>query len=112
MPQLTYFNGARCTVRRIDGALIAASASAHVPLLYQHVLSNQWDKAIRLCRFVKDTALWACLVGGLYRLPEHPVLLLLLHLLYILHLFYILLLLLLLLLHFPLLFLLLPRAFV
>lgn len=63
VPQLTYFNGARCTVRRIDGALIAASASAHVPLLYQHVLSNQWDRAIRLCRFARDNALWACLAA-------------------------------------------------
>mmetsp|Transcript_45447 Transcript_45447/g.72922 ORF Transcript_45447/g.72922 Transcript_45447/m.72922 type:complete len:761 (-) Transcript_45447:178-2460(-) len=62
-PQLTYFNGARCTVRRIDGALISASVSAHVPLLYQHVLSNQWDRAIRLCRFVRDDALWACLAA-------------------------------------------------
>jgi intraflagellar transport protein 80 len=50
-------------VRRIDGALISASVSAHVPLLYQHVLSNQWDRAIRLCRFVRDDALWACLAA-------------------------------------------------
>ena len=63
VPQLTYFNGARCTVRRIDGALITASASSHVPTLYQHVLGNQWDRAIRLCRFVKDESLWSCLAA-------------------------------------------------
>eukprot|EP00227_Mantoniella_beaufortii_P020105 CAMPEP_0197575096 /NCGR_PEP_ID=MMETSP1326-20131121/609_1 /TAXON_ID=1155430 /ORGANISM="Genus nov. species nov., Strain RCC2288" /LENGTH=759 /DNA_ID=CAMNT_0043137801 /DNA_START=154 /DNA_END=2433 /DNA_ORIENTATION=+ len=63
VPQLTYFNGARCTVRRIDGARIAASASPHIPLLYEHMLSNQWDKAIRMCRFVKDNSLWACLAA-------------------------------------------------
>ena len=30
---------------------------------YQHVLANQWDRAIRLCRFVKDDAVWSCLAA-------------------------------------------------
>lgn len=63
VPQLQYFQGSRCTVRRIDGALITSNVNSHVGLLYKHVLSNSWDKAIRLCRFVKDNSLWGCLAA-------------------------------------------------
>ena len=50
-------------MRRVDGARIACSVSAHAPVLYKHVLANQWDRAIRLCRFVKDDSMWACLAA-------------------------------------------------
>ena len=62
-PRIVAFDGARCTVRRVDGARIACSVSAHAPVLYRHVLANQWDRAIRLCRFVKDDSMWACLAA-------------------------------------------------
>lgn len=61
--RLTYFDGKRAAVRRVDGAVIHVGVSAHVPTLYQHVLANQWDRAIRLCRFVKDDAMWSCLAA-------------------------------------------------
>ena len=61
--KIVSFDGARCTVRRMDGARISCSVSAHVPVLYRHVLSGQWDAAIRLCRFVKDDSMWACLAA-------------------------------------------------
>ena len=52
------FDGKRNAVRRVDGAVIHGR-SAHVPTLYQHVLANQWDRAIRLCRFSRTTP-WSC----------------------------------------------------
>lgn len=32
-------------------------------LLYEYVGALQWDKAIRLCRHVRDSCLWACLAA-------------------------------------------------
>merc|ERR1712100_839309 len=35
----------------------------HSSLLYEYVQSVEWESAARLCRFVKDQSLWACLAA-------------------------------------------------
>eukprot|EP00026_Physarum_polycephalum_P003964 Phypoly_transcript_03981.p1 GENE.Phypoly_transcript_03981~~Phypoly_transcript_03981.p1 ORF type:complete len:761 (+),score=98.06 Phypoly_transcript_03981:1-2283(+) len=59
--QLVTFYGNLCTGRRADGSLISASVSPYPILLYQYVERNEWESAIRLCRFVKDQQLWSTL---------------------------------------------------
>merc|ERR1711988_629408 len=55
--------GTRVTARRTDGTLIATGISPYPPLLFEHVAKSNWESAIRLCRFVKDKPLWACLAA-------------------------------------------------
>eukprot|EP00697_Spironema_sp_BW2_P009564 gnl/Spiro4/24517_TR12154_c0_g1_i1.p1 gnl/Spiro4/24517_TR12154_c0_g1~~gnl/Spiro4/24517_TR12154_c0_g1_i1.p1 ORF type:complete len:763 (+),score=251.36 gnl/Spiro4/24517_TR12154_c0_g1_i1:87-2375(+) len=57
------FNGSRATVRRLDGALLAINVSSYAATLSQLAASRQWDHAMRLCRFVKEDFMWACLAG-------------------------------------------------
>mmetsp|Transcript_39397 Transcript_39397/g.47784 ORF Transcript_39397/g.47784 Transcript_39397/m.47784 type:complete len:763 (-) Transcript_39397:804-3092(-) len=63
VPKICYFYGSRVTIRRSDGALVTASVSQYPLLLYEHVSNHQWEKATRLCRYVKDRGLWACLAA-------------------------------------------------
>ncbi len=37
--------------------------SPYPKMLYENIEINDFDKTIRMCRFVKDYALWACLAG-------------------------------------------------
>ncbi|CAM6088739.1 unnamed protein product [Calypogeia fissa] len=61
--KLQGFWGSRCSIRCKDGAMIFVDVSPYPSLLFEHVRAKQWDLAIRLCRFVKDNLLWACLAG-------------------------------------------------
>ncbi|XP_047130740.2 intraflagellar transport protein 80 homolog isoform X1 [Hydra vulgaris] len=61
--QLLNFVGTYCTMRRGDGALCSTSVSPYPAFLHKFVNKNSWNEAIRLCRFVKDKTLWACLAG-------------------------------------------------
>lgn len=51
---MTQFTGNLCTVRRLDGALATLSISPYPKMLYEHVDKADFEKAIRLCRFVKE----------------------------------------------------------
>ena len=59
------FDGNRATIRGGDGAVattsVSSSSAAFFPALHAHCAEKQWDRAIRLCRFVRDDALWATL---------------------------------------------------
>ena len=57
------FNGTLCTVRRIDGGLATLQVSPYPRVLYEHVDKAQFEQAIRLCRFVKESTLWATLAA-------------------------------------------------
>lgn len=63
MPQITSFFGTRVNIRRTDGALLNAKVSPYPSLLYEFVSRSKWEEATRLCRFVKQNELWACLAG-------------------------------------------------
>ena len=43
--------------------ILSFSVSPFPAILHQHAASSKWEAATRLCRFVKDPALWACLAG-------------------------------------------------
>ncbi|KAF0693598.1 Aste57867_15463 [Aphanomyces stellatus] len=60
---VTSFVGPRFTVRRADGAILAGAVSPYPTVLYEFTSANEWDKAVRLCRFVKTKSLWTCLAG-------------------------------------------------
>lgn len=62
-PQLLSFIGNHCTLRRSDGALTVASVSPFPAILHQNTAAGKWDAAVKLCRFVKEPALWGCLAG-------------------------------------------------
>lgn len=62
------FSGSLCTVRRVDGRVATLSCSPYPPLLFESAERDQWERAIRLCRFVKDPTLWYVLAAmALYR---------------------------------------------
>jgi len=62
------FRGTRVTVRRSDGAIVTFSISPYPSLLERFCSNNEWEPALRLCRYVKSKQLWAALaamaVGG------------------------------------------------
>ncbi|XP_070801121.1 intraflagellar transport protein 80 homolog [Pituophis catenifer annectens] len=62
-PQILSFVGNQVTIRRADGSLIHISVSPYPAILHEYVNNLKWEDAIRLCRFVKDQTLWACLAA-------------------------------------------------
>jgi len=63
MATMTSFTGNLCQVRRLDGATATLSISPYPKILYELVDKADFEKAIRLCRFVKEKTLWACLAA-------------------------------------------------
>lgn len=61
--QVQLFTGSKAMVRRSDGALVMVAVSPYPQVLYDLVRTQQWEKATRLCRVTKDTALWASLAA-------------------------------------------------
>jgi intraflagellar transport protein 80 len=57
--ELMSFTGSHVTLRRADGSKCALYISPYPTLLYQLHDKGHWDKAIRLCRFVKLPEMWA-----------------------------------------------------
>jgi len=47
------YAGAKVLVRRSDGVLVAVATSPYPEMLYDMIKQNMWDKATRLCRFIK-----------------------------------------------------------
>lgn len=39
------------------------STALHVPMLYEFVTRSGWEEAARLCRFVREQAMWGALCG-------------------------------------------------
>ena len=54
---ITQFNGNIVTVRRLDGSLGTLGISPYPKMLYEHVDKTDFEKAIRMCRFVKEQTL-------------------------------------------------------
>lgn len=57
------FFGSRCNIRKWDGSIATVNSSPYPILLYELVEKKAWESAIRLCRYVKDKSIWACLVA-------------------------------------------------
>jgi intraflagellar transport protein 80 len=65
-PLIVNFTGNHCTLRRSDGAVISTSISPFPAVLHNQErpsAGGSLEGAVRLCRFVKDSALWAVLAG-------------------------------------------------
>ncbi|XP_059177555.1 intraflagellar transport protein 80 homolog [Physella acuta] len=62
-PQLVGFLGSHLILRRSEGSLVSASISPYPTVLHAYTMNNKWDDAVRLCRFVKEENLWACLAA-------------------------------------------------
>jgi intraflagellar transport protein 80 len=63
MTQMMAFFGAQITIRRKDGGLVNVAISPYPSILFEFCEKQRWEKAIRLCRFVKEQTLWACLAA-------------------------------------------------
>eukprot|EP00357_Protocruzia_adherens_P036295 CAMPEP_0115012696 /NCGR_PEP_ID=MMETSP0216-20121206/24908_1 /TAXON_ID=223996 /ORGANISM="Protocruzia adherens, Strain Boccale" /LENGTH=748 /DNA_ID=CAMNT_0002381837 /DNA_START=628 /DNA_END=2874 /DNA_ORIENTATION=+ len=63
MGQMLSFAGSYCQFRRIDGAQVTLAVSPYPCVLYEHADKTHWEKAIKLCRYVKEPTLWACLAA-------------------------------------------------
>ncbi|XP_065412960.1 intraflagellar transport protein 80 homolog isoform X2 [Chrysemys picta bellii] len=62
-PHIVRFVGNQVTIRRADGSLIHLNMSPYPAILHEYVSSSKWEDAVRLCRFVKDQTMWACLAA-------------------------------------------------
>lgn len=62
-PTIVLFSGNSISVRRADGSLVTTAVSPYPGMLFEYTQSNRWSEATKLCRFVKDETLWACLAG-------------------------------------------------
>ncbi|KAJ9526633.1 hypothetical protein QJQ45_017601 [Haematococcus lacustris] len=60
---IQYFSGSKALIRRSDGVLVSVATSPYPLALYDLVKTGQWDKATRLCRFIKDPSMWASLAA-------------------------------------------------
>lgn len=60
---LVNFVNTYCSMRRGDGALCSTNISPYPAFLHKYVKESKWAEAVRLCRFAKDSSLWACLAG-------------------------------------------------
>uniref|UniRef100_A0A2K6FTH6 Intraflagellar transport protein 80 homolog n=1 Tax=Propithecus coquereli TaxID=379532 RepID=A0A2K6FTH6_PROCO len=62
-PHIVSFVGNQVTIRRADGSLVHISISPYPAILHEYISSLKWEDAVRLCRFVKEQTLWACLAA-------------------------------------------------
>lgn len=62
-PELRSFIGNTAIVRQGTGATTSVGILPYPTILHQLVSSDRWEEAIRLCRFVKEKSLWACLAA-------------------------------------------------
>ncbi|XP_062355287.1 intraflagellar transport protein 80 homolog [Cinclus cinclus] len=62
-PGIVSFVGTQVTVRRWEGSLVHLPVSPYPAVLQHHVTSSRWRDGLRLCRFLKDQTLWACLAA-------------------------------------------------
>mmetsp|Transcript_12103 Transcript_12103/g.27941 ORF Transcript_12103/g.27941 Transcript_12103/m.27941 type:complete len:770 (-) Transcript_12103:166-2475(-) len=61
--QFVSFSGDHCCMRCSDGTLLYDCVSPYPTALYELVARSEWERAIQLCRHVKDRTLWACVAA-------------------------------------------------
>ena len=71
MHRVISFTSAEVRARRSDGAAISLAAlSPYHSVLHGYATSRRWSDALRLCRLVNETALWAGLAVQATRASE------------------------------------------
>lgn len=63
-PSLVGFLGNHVTMRGFDGSVIHTGIAPYATVLHAYIATNKWDDALKLCRFVKESYLWAILAGA------------------------------------------------
>jgi intraflagellar transport protein 80 len=63
LPQIIHFTGSMVSIRQLDGSLACLSVPPFAKIMYEHIDNADFDRAIKLCRFVNDRPLWACLAA-------------------------------------------------
>jgi intraflagellar transport protein 80 len=54
MSQIISFSQSTVNIRRKDGGIISLSVSPYPSLLFDLCEKNGWQKAVKLCRYVKE----------------------------------------------------------
>ncbi|KAE9554173.1 hypothetical protein FO519_002594 [Halicephalobus sp. NKZ332] len=62
-PYITAFVGNVTTIRRSDGCLVPCSVPPFASGIYSCIEKNKWDKAIKLCRILKNDVFWSMLAS-------------------------------------------------
>ena len=61
--EIVDFRTTRVQIRRSDGAVMTVCVSPYPSILEKYCVAAEWEPALRLCRYVKSTELWACLAA-------------------------------------------------
>jgi intraflagellar transport protein 80 len=61
--QIISFYGNNITVKKKDGSQKVVASSPYPQMLLDLCAGNEWDKAIKLCRYIKEEFLWAILAS-------------------------------------------------
>lgn len=56
---VTSFSGNVVQITKKNGTQVIINTSPYPSMLLQYCDSNDWEKAIKLCRYIKDKSLWA-----------------------------------------------------
>ncbi len=61
LPQILNYSDSLVNVRRKDGGIVSLGISPYPTILFDFCEKGKLDKGLKLCRFVKEPLLWACL---------------------------------------------------
>ena len=64
LPQISSYCDTQITIRRRDGAALTVANSPYPTILLDFCDKGKWEKATKLCRFVKDNLLWSILAAA------------------------------------------------
>ena len=64
LPQIMSYCETQVTVRRRDGAVLTVANSPYPTILLDFCEKGKWEKATKLCRFVKEHILWSILAAA------------------------------------------------
>ncbi len=69
-PQIVSFINSTAVVKKKDGSLLSLPASPYPMILFDYAEKSKWEKALKLCRFVKEPLLWSCLAAISLKLKQ------------------------------------------
>jgi intraflagellar transport protein 80 len=60
---ITSYYGSNIALKKKDGSQKVVASSPYPTMLLELCTGNEWDKALKLCRFIKEEYLWAILAS-------------------------------------------------
>ena len=70
MPQILNYSDSLVNVRRKDGGIVSLGISPYPTILFDFCEKGKLDKGLKLCRFVKEPLLWACLAAACLKFKD------------------------------------------